>query len=202
MPLEPEDPAAPDSGATPQGSATGRGVARERTGRVVRLGLLGFLGCFLLTGAASFWRANRLSSPRARQPIAFNHKKHVQDLELACSTCHQFYEKESFSGLPDSEVCGACHGDPQGKSKEEAKLVQLLKNGESLQWVPLFRQPAHVFYSHRRHVVGAKLECATCHGAIAQATAPPQSVRRLRMQDCLDCHRRSGVPTDCTTCHR
>jgi hypothetical protein len=159
-----------------------------------------FLAFFFLTGAVTIWRGG--PEPRARQPIAFNHKKHVQELDLACSSCHQFYEKEAFSGLPGADVCSTCHQEPQGKSKEEAKLVRLLQSGAPLEWTGLFRQPAHVFYSHRRHVVAARIECAVCHGSIAATTAPPTSVKRLRMKDCLDCHRRSGVSTDCTACHR
>lgn len=161
-------------------------------------GLLVFL---VLTGALSVVQA-RTSAAKSRQPVAFNHRKHVKDLELACSTCHQFYEKEAFSGLPDADVCGACHSEPQGKSAEEARLVKILKAGGTPQWVPLFRQPAHLFYSHRRHVVVAKIQCPVCHGSIAETSTPPEAVRKLRMQDCLDCHAREGVSTDCTACHR
>jgi hypothetical protein len=161
-----------------------------------------FIAFFFLTGAATIWRGSRGLGSRGQQPIAFNHKKHVQELDLACSSCHQFYEKETFSGLPGADTCSACHQEPQGKSKEEEKLVRLLQSGAPLQWTALFRQPAHVFYSHRRHVVAARIECAVCHGSIAATTAPPPVVKPLRMQDCLDCHRRSGITTDCTACHR
>ena len=149
-----------------------------------------------LTGGPAFMR------PATRQPISFDHKKHVKDLDLGCPTCHVTVEKETFSGLPSAEVCAFCHAEPQGKSAEEAKLVALLKAGTPLNWKPLFRQPAHVFYSHRRHVVAAKIPCLTCHGSIALTTSPPGRVRRLRMGDCLSCHRKSGVSTDCTACHR
>lgn len=172
-----------------------------RTISVRGASLLGLVAFLFVTGAVSVFRAAGAPTPVA-QPIAFNHRKHVKDLDLACSSCHQFYETETFSGLPDAEVCATCHSEPQGKSKEEERLVKLLKTGSGLQWASLFRQPAHVFYSHRRHVVAAKIECAVCHGSIAQTTAPPQSARKLRMQDCLDCHQKSGVPTDCTACHR
>jgi hypothetical protein len=151
---------------------------------------------FGLTGGPAFLRT------AVRQPISFNHKKHVKDLDLGCTTCHLTVEKEAFSGLPTAEVCAFCHAEPQGKSAEEAKLVALLKAGTPLEWNRLFRQPAHVFYSHRRHVVVAKIQCAVCHGSIALTTSPPGRVRRLRMNDCLGCHRKSGVSTDCTACHR
>jgi len=163
--------------------------------------ILSFVAFFFLTGAVTVWRGSSRVA-RAAQPIAFNHKKHVEELEIACSSCHQFFEKETFSGLPGADTCSACHQEPVGKSKEEERLVRLLRSGAPLEWTSLFRQPAHVFYSHRRHVVAARIPCAVCHGSIAATVAPPESVKRLHMQDCLDCHKRSGVATDCTSCHR
>lgn len=143
-----------------------------------------------------------LRRPAVHQPIAFNHRKHVKDNELACSTCHEYYEKEAFSGLPASDLCASCHLEPQGKSAEELKLVRLLKAGAPLDWKPLFLQPPHVYYSHRRHVVAAHIDCAVCHGGIALTSSPPARVKSLRMADCIDCHRERGAPTGCNACHR
>jgi hypothetical protein len=148
-----------------------------------------------------FLRA-RTHHDAAVQPIAFNHEKHVKENQLDCSTCHQFYETETFSGFPEAETCATCHQQPLGKSAEEARLVQLLKENKPLVWGRLFRQPPHIFYSHRRHVVKAKLKCEQCHGAIALATSPPRVVKKLSMNDCIDCHKRNRVSVDCTTCHR
>ena len=71
-----------------------------------------------------------------------------------------------------------------------------------LTWVPLYRQPPHVFFPHRRHAVVAELECSACHGEIGDSKSPPLRVTRLGMQDCIECHERSNARTDCTTCHR
>jgi menaquinone reductase, multiheme cytochrome c subunit len=160
-------------------------------------GVSGFL--LFLIGAAV---PSAVRRPSARQPIAFNHAKHVKDNDLACSTCHEYYEKQAFSGLPTSEVCASCHLEPQGKSEEERKLVRLLKAGAPLEWKPLFLQPPHVYYSHRRHVMVAKIDCSVCHGGIAQTSFPPTRVRKLRMADCIGCHEKRGAPTQCTVCHR
>lgn len=171
-----------------------------------RYAVAGLAGAFLLTAGAT--TALTLGGRRAvlradvHQPVSFNHKKHVAELELACTTCHVTVETEAFSGLPDAEVCAGCHLEPQGKSEEEKRLVEMLKKGTPLTWQPLFRQPAHVFYSHRRHVAVAKVPCGTCHGTIAETTAPPVRVARLAMDDCVSCHRKAGVSTDCTACHR
>lgn len=165
-------------------------------------GLLGFVVCAVLSGATVFLRNGGARATPVEQPIAFNHAKHVKELTLECSVCHVSFEKEAFSGLPGLDVCATCHAEAQGSSKEEAKLVQLVRSGAPLEWKPLFRQPPHVFYSHRRHVVAGKIPCATCHGSIAESTAPPASVERLHMQQCIDCHRSRGVSTVCTACHR
>ena len=160
------------------------------------------LACGATTTALTLGGRNAFFRPAVHQPISFNHRKHVTELDLGCTTCHLTVETEAFSGLPDADLCAGCHLEPQGKSEEEKKLVEMLKKGTALAWKPLFRQPAHVFYSHRRHVTVAKLQCRVCHGAIADTTAPPVRVRRLVMDDCVSCHRRERVRTDCTVCHR
>jgi len=166
-----------------------------------RLAIIAFVVCFVAAGAVGFV-TGQFRSPSLDQPIAFNHKKHVVDNQLGCSTCHTFYETETFSGLPDADICSTCHSESQGKSAEEAKLVKLLKEGKPLVWNSLFRQPSHIFYSHRRHVVKAQIKCERCHGDFAQTASPPKSVRRLKMADCIACHEERNVPVDCTTCHR
>ena len=170
--------------------------------RVGAAGVLSFFAIFVLTGTAANLHRSRPAGGPVVQPIAFDHRLHVEGNQLECSTCHVFYEHEAFSGLPGREVCAQCHEEQQGESAEEAKLVQLLASGAALEWRPLFRQPAHVFYSHRRHVGAARLECEACHGDIGRSEAPPGRVRPLQMEDCIDCHRRAGVSTECTACHR
>jgi Cytochrome c7 and related cytochrome c/Class III cytochrome C family len=176
-------------------------LQRER-----RLAVVGFAAAFVLvsgaTTALTLGGRRAFFRPAVRQPISFNHRKHVKELDLACTTCHLTVETEAFSGLPDADVCAGCHLEPQGKSEEEKRLVEMLKKGTALAWKPLFRQPAHIFYSHRRHVIAAKLQCRVCHGAIADTVAPPVRVRRLVMDDCVSCHRKAHVSTDCTACHR
>lgn len=159
------------------------------------------VAAMLLSAAGSFVVA-RMWKDKAVQPIAFNHRKHVRENKIECSACHEFYETQTFSGLPTIDTCGTCHGEAIGKSAAEKKIVQLVRDNRPLVWQSLFRQPPHVFYSHRRHVVSAKLKCERCHGAIADTVAPPGRVVRLKMNDCIACHESRGVATDCTTCHR
>ncbi len=170
-------------------------------GRPLAATVVGFIVFFVAVGAAGVGGMVALS-PGVKQPIAFDHGLHAKDNAVDCSTCHADPSLEPFVRLPGAGDCAACHGEPIGKSAEEAKLVRLLRGGKPIAWRPLFAEPRHVFFSHRRHVAVAGIQCETCHGAIAAARSPPEHARRLRMQDCLACHRRSGAATDCTACHR
>lgn len=162
---------------------------------------IAFVSTLLVSSGASFVFA-RFGREPVTQPLEFNHRKHVEENEIDCSMCHASYATETFSGFPDNDTCAACHGEAIGQSAEEKRLVAMLKAGRPLVWQPLFRQPSHVFYSHRRHVVSAGLECATCHGEIARTSSPPRSVDRMTMEECMACHLRSKVAAGCTTCHR
>jgi c(7)-type cytochrome triheme protein len=63
--------------------------------------------------------------------------------------------------------------------------------------------PGDVFFSHRRHVTVAKVECQTCHGAIGEATAPPgRPAVNQSMEWCISCHEKRQVSVDCNACHR
>lgn len=166
-----------------------------------RLAIAVFVLSFIAAAAVGVV-TGQFRSPSVEQPIRFNHKRHVVDNQLGCSTCHTSYESETFSGLPTADICVTCHSEPQGKSAEEAKLVALLKAQRPLVWNSLFREPSHVFFSHRRHVVRAQLKCEQCHGAFALTSSPPRSVKGLKMADCIACHEERNVSVECTTCHR
>ena len=134
-----------------------------------------------------------------QQPIQFNHQAH-QDLE--CSGCHEFVETEFFAGLPPIDTCMLCHETALTESQEEEKIRTLASEGNPIEWQPLFRQPAHVFYSHRRHVGIAGLECQQCHGDIGESTQPPVWVQNLTMDACISCHEQNQLEAGCVDCHR
>ena len=158
------------------------------------LGLaIGFLLFFLFI--------NLSVDSKANQPIAFNHKKHMEQ-GLGCDTCHRHYKTETFSGMPDTAVCLECHKDPVTQSPEEEKIRQFAKKGEAIPWKQIYREPDHVFYSHRRHVVLGKMECQTCHGTIGQSEKPPTTpFVQMTMGWCMNCHAKKGVTNDCLACH-
>lgn len=164
------------------------------------------IGAIVLASAASGYAAGRVlfrPTELVTQPIAFNHKIHVKDAGITCDTCHQFYAERDHSGLPTLDICLGCHEEPQTDNPEEAKIKELAAAGRNDVFLKLFRVPDHVFYSHRRHVTIARLECETCHGSIATTTSPPQKPAiRITMEFCIDCHRGHKISSDCTRCHR
>lgn len=137
------------------------------------------------------------------QPIAFNHKKHASELSLPCTTCHQSVEGQTFAGLPQTETCITCHAAALTKNPEEEKIRQFAAKKEIIPWQRIYRMPPHVFFSHRRHVVVGKVDCATCHGKMAEQLTPP--VRPLvnqTMSWCVNCHQERRASVDCDACHK
>jgi len=154
-------------------------------------------------GSVGFAAGRALLRPRPEvyQPIAFNHQKHVEMID--CSDCHAHYADSEHSGLPMLSDCMVCHEEPQSDVAEEQRVRELAEAGEDDVFVKLFRLPDNVVYSHRRHVSVAGLECLTCHGPIAETSAPPdRPLVRVTMDFCIDCHEREDASTDCTACHR
>lgn len=161
--------------------------------------LLAFALCFLLTDlVAVVIGASRI----VRQPIAFNHSKHIEN-GAACTDCHTGAQTEAHATLPTLSTCMGCHETQLSPSTEEAKLRTVAHAGQELVWSKLTRVPAHVYFSHRRHVQIAQLDCAECHGPVAKSTSPPVAAfRQPTMDNCLGCHAKRGVKTDCNDCHR
>lgn len=137
------------------------------------------------------------------QPIAFNHLAHTKTAELECDVCHRYVKEQEFAGCPEREICAACHESPLTESAAEATLLEYLKSGKSIPWRRLYDIPDHVYYSHRRHVTVAKLDCSECHGPIGQSTTPPEApLKTISMALCTSCHEKQNVSVDCNGCHR
>jgi len=140
------------------------------------------------------------------QPFPFNHRVHFEG-GVACVDCHQGVDSGPVAGIPKVESCLDCHADDITNNPEATPLIARGrghgKAGTELGFRRLYALPGHVYYSHRRHVGIAKLECPVCHGDIGQSVRPPERpiAATLRMETCMDCHERSGVEDDCAWCH-
>ena len=162
--------------------------------------LIAGFGVFFLLGSFVFHPRNPNAS--SVQPIAFNHAKHIEN-GMTCTDCHLGVESQAKATLPTLATCLSCHESALTQSAEEEKIRRLASAGRELAWIQITRMPAHVYFSHRRHVQLAKLECATCHGPMEKATQPPRkSFRLLNMEACIKCHQQRQARTDCNDCHR
>lgn len=136
------------------------------------------------------------------QPINYNHKKHIEEAGLSCIDCHQYVEEASVAGLPNKEVCMGCHEEALTENPEEAKLIEIANSDNQLIWERVYKMPPDVYFSHRRHVGFAKIECEKCHGKMEEMTAPPKKPTvNLSMENCMDCHEKTKADNDCLACH-
>ncbi len=134
----------------------------------------------------SLWPGRQ--SVALEQPLQFNHRVHVK--KEPCETCHRAFQGGPAAGNPTLAICMDCHTNPVSESPEEEKLRALEKGVGRLDWIRVTRIPAHVRFSHQRHVVVGKLPCENCHGEIANLTAPPRApLVAINMSFCIDCHR-------------
>ena len=156
---------------------------------------LAFAG--IVAGVAAAWLLLLPPAPAA-QPLAFNHAKHRG---MACTVCHRGAEEAARAGIPQGDTCLKCHASaPLARAQG---LWDAAAKGADLPWVRVTRVPEHVYFSHRRHVRLARLECGSCHGDIGVRTAPPgRAATRLDMDSCIACHRREDASQDCAACHR
>jgi len=158
-------------------------------------------GLALLVGLVT---AQIVQTAQQGQPIAFNHKAHVSQ-GLDCAICHRYVREQAFATLPTIEICLMCHSAKVSDNPEEAKIREFAAKKEPLKWVRLYRlsPDAAAYFSHRRHVTLGKIECATCHGPMAERTTPPAKVLvSFSMDFCIDCHEQKKVATTCVNCHR
>ena len=138
------------------------------------------------------------------QPLAFNHKVHIENASLTCKDCHLNVEKMAVATIPMMEVCQTCHNDqPLSKSPAEQELFKYAAEKKEIPWIQVYSLPEHVYFSHRRHVTIGGLECSGCHGNVAAMTTSVSSpATPVKMENCINCYKQHNVTNDCLACHR
>jgi hypothetical protein len=174
------------------------------------------------------------------QPMNFNHARHLSedigiegDSEVEkCLYCHGFRDDGTFVGIPKLESCMDCHDDPDSPmgdtEAEEFFLKNYVADGKEIPWLPYYRQPNNVYFSHIAHVKNADMECEICHGNHGKTEKlPPYKVNlmtgysiniwgrniagyrintwdRMKMDDCAECHAENAPPQNnaCFVCHK
>jgi c(7)-type cytochrome triheme protein len=153
------------------------------------------------------------SAPPVRQPLDFNHKKHIA-ADWTCEGCHVYVDQNAVAGIPGAKDCVECHDseaskhpDNKGMKQMTERLRQMVAKGDEVPWVQLHRTAGHVYFSHRRHVEVGELKCENCHGDLTKLTRPVSHSAfptrdTAKMNWCMDCHKRKKVTTDCLACHQ
>ncbi|MHB2026811.1 MAG: cytochrome c3 family protein [Elusimicrobiota bacterium] len=163
--------------------------------------ILAFLAMIPIAVGAPFF-ISALRKKRMRQPVPFNHEKHV-NFGIQCAACHTEATTSSHAGIPNVSVCALCHHSGPGSPKTPQALAQYIKQMKHIPWKKIYRLPAHVRFSHQIHVTAAGLDCRDCHGQIGKMRkALTRQPVPLRMGKCRSCHAREKVTTDCLACHK
>jgi len=138
-----------------------------------------------------------------KQPIQYNHEKHIQEAELECLDCHRNVETGARALIPNIETCSECHDDPEDENEEIRKVVSYVSEGKNIPWKQINVVPDYAFFSHRRHVLLGEITCETCHGNVASMATPfSEPYQEISMDWCMDCHQGRQVSSDCYACHR
>jgi Cytochrome c7 and related cytochrome c/Class III cytochrome C family len=140
-----------------------------------------------------------------KQPIEFDHWQHVtknDGPQLECTFCHENVDKSSHATIPNITTCMGCHDSIKTDSAEVQKLAAFAEQNQQPLWRRVYwlEPEADAFYTHKPHI-RAGLECATCHGKIAEMHRVRREVDQS-MGWCIDCHRARSVSIDCYICHR
>ncbi len=82
-------------------------------------------------------------------------------------------------------------------------MAEFVAGDVLIPWKVVHAVPDHAFFSHRRHVKLAGLECALCHGEVTQMEEPfAQPFLEIEMEWCMGCHEEKVASNDCYACHR
>jgi len=136
------------------------------------------------------------------QPIAFPHNIHADQYQIDCQYCHFSVERASNAGIPPVATCMGCHTVISGQENPEeiTRLRDYYNRGEAIPWNRIYKVADHVQFPHMRHIAGG-VECAACHGNVAEMGVIQEVNQNLTMGWCLNCHLEMGASRDCTVCH-
>jgi hypothetical protein len=168
---------------------------------ILLLGIVAFQRFEVQTKRAFFALFPSFAWVSADQPIRFNHIHHKEVAHLNCTFCHRYVERERVAGIPNIEICQACHSsDAVSKRPEALKVVKYVQARERIPWKRMYELPPYVVFPHWVHVQN-KVDCSVCHGITGTTDHPVKMVDRLYMDWCLDCHKKRKAGVDCYTCH-
>jgi hypothetical protein len=139
--------------------------------------------------------------PEPVQPIAYTHTVHIHKAGLQCNYCHVGVDKGPIASIPNVPKCMECHEFTIPNNPEIQKIAAYQKRGEEIPWQRVYGwvDDSHVKFNHAPHI-RANVECATCHGDVANMTTAKKVVNHT-MGFCISCHEQKKASNDCMTCH-
>jgi hypothetical protein len=153
--------------------------------------------CLAWTSAAA-WAQPPAKAPPA-QPIPFTHKVHAT-AGLTCLGCHTIAAPGDLAGLPGASFCMGCHDTIKKDSPAIQTLTAFAGDRKPIPWARVYKLPGSVYFSHQVHYKEAHVECAVCHGPVAERTVIRQE-RSTAMADCMKCHDEQKAANECDLCH-
>jgi hypothetical protein len=160
--------------------------------------MIGQLFACLAWTVAVAWAQPPAKAPPA-QPIPFNHKVHAT-AGLTCLGCHTIAAPGDLAGLPGASFCMGCHDTIKKDSPAIQTLTAFAGDRKPIPWVRVYRLPGFVYFSHHVHYKEAHVECAVCHGPVAERTVIRQE-KSTAMADCMKCHDEQKAANGCDVCH-
>lgn len=145
-----------------------------------------------------------IAGAAAEATLPFTHQPHIQKGGLSCIFCHSQVRRGPSADLPSLELCAGCHRWLSTQTPATEAVVAAYDTGTEVSWARVYKVPDFVYFTHQSHVVVAKVECAVCHGDVAQM-ALARKVRNLNMKFCINCHsQKTGQERlmDCDICHK
>ena len=169
-------------------------------GSVTRSPAFIFLVIFLVTAVAikavisGLYSVGVQQGYAPKQPIAFSHKIHAGDFEIACQYCHTGVNIGKSANIPSANICMNCHTAVKTESVEVQKIWAAVENNKPIEWVRVHNLPDLSYFNHAQHANVGGIECQTCHGPIEEMEVVRQH-SLLTMGWCIDCHRKTDVNT-------
>jgi len=143
--------------------------------------------------------ANVAPHPELEQPIPFSHSAHVA-MGLECRNCHTSTTNRSEMTLPAAGTCMGCHSAVATDRPSIKKLEGLAASDQPIQWARIYPLLAGVQFDHEPHLRSG-VDCATCHGPVAEQKTLSESTSLTSMATCISCHESRHATTSCAACH-
>jgi c(7)-type cytochrome triheme protein len=133
------------------------------------------------------------------QPIPYSHKQHLA-LGLNCLLCHRNPDPGDLMTFPATALCMSCHETTAADRPAVQRLASYAASKQPVPWVRVYQLPDYVYWSHATHLA-AGIDCAVCHGPVAERDAMALETAVTTMKGCTACHEKRQVFTDCGDCH-